>query len=57
MAKHFRHVGDLKTQLETKKVANDGILVLDKYSDRSEVTSSHQGSQPYNTAYILAYIT
>ena len=37
MSKHFKHLGELKTLLETKKVANDGILVLDKYSDRSEV--------------------
>ena len=37
MSKHFKHLGELKTLLETKKVANDSILVLDKYSDRSEV--------------------
>ena len=37
MSKHFKHLGELKTLLETKKVANDGILVLDKYSERSEV--------------------
>ncbi|XP_064386859.1 3',5'-cyclic-AMP phosphodiesterase 4C-like isoform X3 [Halichondria panicea] len=37
MSKHFKHLGDLKTLLETQKVANDGILQLDKYSDRSEV--------------------
>ena len=39
MSRHFKHLGELKTLLETKKVANDGILVLDKYSDRSEVKS------------------
>lgn len=37
MARHFKHLGELKTLLETKKVANDGILVLEKYHDRSEV--------------------
>ena len=37
MSKHFKHLGELKTLLESKKVANDGILVLDKYGDRSEV--------------------
>ncbi len=37
MSKHFKHLGELKTLLETQKVANDGILQLDKYSDRSEV--------------------
>jgi cAMP-specific phosphodiesterase 4 len=37
MSRHFLHLGELKTLLETKKVANDGILVLDKYRDKSEV--------------------
>lgn len=37
MSRHFKHLGELKTLLETKKVANEGILVLDKYRDRSEV--------------------
>ena len=40
MTKHLQHLGELKTMVETKKVANDGILVLDKYSDRSEVALS-----------------
>lgn len=38
MSRHFLHLGELKTLLETKKVANDGILVLDKYRDKSEVS-------------------
>ena len=37
MARHLKHLGELKTLLETKKVANEGILVLDKYKDRLEV--------------------
>lgn len=37
MTKHFQHLGELKTMVETKKVANNGILLVDKYSDRSEV--------------------
>ena len=37
MARHLEHLGELKTLLETKKVANEGILVLDKYKDRLEV--------------------
>jgi len=38
MARHLKHLGELKTLLETKKVANEGILVLDKYKDRLEVS-------------------
>lgn len=37
MAKHLHHMGKLKTMVETKKVASDGILLLDKYSEKSEV--------------------
>ena len=37
MKKHFQHLGELKTMVETKKVTNDGILQVDKYSERSEV--------------------
>jgi cAMP-specific phosphodiesterase 4 len=37
MSKHFKHLGELKTMVETKKVANDGILQVDKYSERSEI--------------------
>ena len=38
MARHLKHLGELKTLLETKQVANEGILVLDKYKDRLEVS-------------------
>ena len=41
MSKHLKHLGELKTMVETKKVAYDGILTLDKYSDRSEVYMSY----------------
>ena len=37
MSVHFKHLAELKNLLETKKVANDGILELDNYNDRSEV--------------------
>lgn len=37
MAKHLHHLGELKTMVETQKVSSAGVLVLDKYSDRSEV--------------------
>lgn len=39
MAKHLHHLGELKTMVETQKVSSAGVLVLDKYSDRSEVGS------------------
>ena len=42
MAKHLHHMGKLKTMVETKKVASDGILLLDKYSEKTEV-SGHPG--------------
>ena len=38
MSKHFQHLGELKTMVETKKVTNDGVLQVDKYSERSEVS-------------------
>ncbi len=37
MTKHLKHLGDLKTKVETKKVAYEGILLLDKFQDRAEV--------------------
>lgn len=52
MTKHLQHLGELKTMVETKKVANDGILILDKYSDRSEVTLSYYSQ--YTNASICA---
>ena len=40
MTKHLKHLGDLKTKVETKKLANEGILQLDKFQDRSEVMNT-----------------
>lgn len=37
MTMHLKHLGELKTKVETKKLANEGILQLDKFQDRSEV--------------------
>ncbi|XP_019855180.1 PREDICTED: cAMP-specific 3',5'-cyclic phosphodiesterase 4C-like isoform X1 [Amphimedon queenslandica] len=36
MSKHFQHLGELKTMVETKMVTNGGVLQVEKYSDRSE---------------------
>ena len=38
MSKHIEHLAEIKTLLEAKHVANDGILVLDEYSERLAVS-------------------
>ena len=38
MSKHMQLVANLKTMVETKKVASSGILELDQYVDRIEVS-------------------
>ncbi|KAK7070350.1 hypothetical protein SK128_004347 [Halocaridina rubra] len=47
MSKHMSLLADLKTMVETKKVAGSGVLLLDNYTDRIQVRS------PYHGAYIL----
>lgn len=37
MTKHMQLVANLKTMVETKKVASSGVLELDQYIDRIEV--------------------
>ena len=37
MSKHMTLLADLKTMVETKKVAGSGVLLLDKYNDRIQV--------------------
>lgn len=37
MSKHMSLLADLKTMVETKKVAGDGILLLDNYTERIQV--------------------
>jgi len=37
MSKHINLLADLKTMVETKKVAGSGVLLLDNYSDRIQV--------------------
>jgi len=34
MSKHMSLLADLKTMVETKKVAGSGVLLLDNYTDR-----------------------
>uniref|UniRef100_A0A8C7ZKK8 Phosphodiesterase n=1 Tax=Oryzias sinensis TaxID=183150 RepID=A0A8C7ZKK8_9TELE len=37
MSKHINFLADMKTMVETKKVTNLGVLLLDNYSDRIQV--------------------
>lgn len=37
MSKHMKLLADLKTMVETKKVAGSGVLLLDEYNDRIQV--------------------
>ena len=39
MSKHMSLLADLKTMVETKKVAGSGVLLLDNYNDRIQVSS------------------
>ena len=38
MSKHMKLLADLKTMVETKKVAGSGVLLLDEYPDRIQGT-------------------
>ncbi|CAL8082697.1 unnamed protein product [Calicophoron daubneyi] len=40
MSKHMSILADLKTMVETKKVAGSGVLTLDNYSDRMQILKS-----------------
>ncbi len=40
MSKHMSLLADLKTMVETKKVAGSGVLLLDNYTDRIQVSVS-----------------
>ena len=41
MSKHMSLLADLKTMVETKKVAGSGVLLLDNYIDRIQVNCLH----------------
>ena len=43
MSKHMSLLADLKTMVETKKVAGSGVLLLDNYNDRIQVLSPNFG--------------
>jgi hypothetical protein len=46
MSKHMSLLADLKTMVETKKVAGSGVLLLDNYSDRIQVQPAHCPDPP-----------
>ena len=48
MSKHMSLLADLKTMVETKKVAGSGVLLLDNYSDRIQVILSLKRSRQIN---------
>lgn len=41
MSKHMSLLADLKTMVETKKVAGSGVLLLDNYTDRIQVREGY----------------
>ena len=43
MSKHMSLLADLKTMVETKKVAGSGVLLLDNYTDRIQVCLKKKG--------------
>ncbi len=47
MSKHMSLLADLKTMVETKKVAGSGVLLLDNYTDRIQVKISKIISKAY----------
>ena len=52
MSKHMSLLADLKTMVETKKVAGSGVLLLDNYSDRIQVLTILQLFHPQQS-YLL----
>lgn len=51
MSKHMSLLADLKTMVETKKVAGSGVLLLDNYTDRIQVCELRL-SVPENDAHL-----
>ena len=45
MSKHMSLLADLKTMVETKKVAGTGLLLLDNYSNRIQVSGHSDWTQ------------
>ena len=55
MSKHMSLLADLKTMVETKKVAGSGVLLLDNYNDRIQVcifTLKPRYNEPQNSEFL-----
>merc|ERR1712001_594706 len=55
MSKHTSLLADLKTMVETKKVAGSGVLLLDNYNDRIQVcitTLKPRYNEPQNSEFL-----
>ena len=55
MSKHMSLLADLKTMVETKKVAGSGVLLLDNYNDRIQVcitTLKPRYNVPQNSEFL-----
>lgn len=48
MSKHMSLLADLKTMLETKKVAGSGVLLMETYQERIQVRDGQGSIQQYN---------
>ena len=48
MSKHMSLLADLKTMVETKKVAGSGVLLLDNYTDRIQVSQLEESILAYH---------
>ena len=55
MSKHMSLLADLKTMVETKKVAGSGVLLLDNYTDRIQVGSNIKQVNPYPPPFLRIF--
>ena len=53
MSKHMSLLADLKTMVETKKVAGSGVLLLDNYTDRIQVPKDNTPINPPHSLLAL----
>ena len=54
MSKHMSLLADLKTMVETKKVAGSGVLLLDNYTDRIQVGPPRHRLSPADSCRCVA---
>ena len=56
MSKHMSLLADLKTMVETKKVAGSGVLLLDNYTDRIQVALPKDNTSVFKTHLIVCWL-